>query len=93
MGSESLKGYGCIHVPTSPGRFERNARIFCPVRDTWWTSFKTKLFGPDCELAEDPEVIASGEGREVTSVQYIGNIKIIFEVIQRNMARFGYKTY
>ncbi|CAG9310893.1 unnamed protein product [Blepharisma stoltei] len=92
-GGETLKGYGCIHIPTSPGRYERFARIFCPVRETWWTWLKGKLFGPDCDLAEEPSEIASGEGREVTSVYYIGNIKIIFEVIQRNMARFGYKTY
>ena len=88
-----LKGYSCVFVPTVPGTTIKKAKIFCPVKDTWWSLLKSKVFGPRCEIVEDVQQIAQCEGREVTSVFYGGDIKIVFNVSQRNFKRFGYKTY
>lgn len=87
------KGYSCVYIPTIPGTTVKTAKIFCPVKDSWWSLFKSKIFGPRCEIIEDPEQIASCEGREVTSIFYGGDIKIVFHVTQRNFQRFGYQTF
>lgn len=92
MGNECLRGYACIHLPTTPGRHTRKARIFCPVKDSWWSIFKSKLFGVESIITDDPELIASAEGREVTAVMYIGCVNIVFNIMQRNYTRFGYLT-
>lgn len=92
LGTECLRGYACIHVPTTPGRHLRKARIFCPVNDSWWSIFKSKLFGVESQVTDDPELIASAEGREVSTVMYIGYVSIIFNIMQRNYSRFGYIT-
>ena len=39
----------------------------------------------------DPKVIASAQGREVTSVQARGTVTVLFQVVTRNMESFGYK--
>ena len=90
--TKELKGYACVHVPTAPGTSSKRAKVFCPIKDSWWSVTKNKIFGPRCELIEDPQMIADCEGREVTSVFYGGQIKIVFHITQRNFKRFGYKT-
>ena len=87
------KGYACVFVPTVPGTTVKNAKIFCPVKDSWWSLFKSKVFGPRCEIIEDPEQIADCEGREVTSVFYGGDIRVVFNITQRNFQRFGYRSF
>jgi hypothetical protein len=62
------------------------------VKDSWWSIFKSKLFGVESIMTDDPELIASAEGREVTAVMYIGCVKIVFNTMQRNYTRFGYLT-
>jgi hypothetical protein len=88
-----LKGYSCVHVPTFPGQIKKNAKIFCPVKENWWNLWKAKIFGPKCDLISDPEQIVECDGREVTSVFYVGDVHITFNVVQRNFERFGYRTF
>lgn len=88
-----IKGYACIHVPTFPGITTKVAKIFCPVKDSWWSMMKAKIWGPRCEIIEDPQQIVDCEGREVTSVFYSGQVNVTFNVTQRNFERFGYKTF
>ena len=88
-----LKGYTCVHVPTFPGYIKKKAKIFCPVKENWWNLWKAKVFGPKCDLIEAPEQIVECDGREVTSVFYVGDVHIKFNVVQRNFERFGYRTH
>ena len=92
-GEEVLKGYGCVHIPTCPGQHSKVVRLFCPVKDTWWDRVKNWVWGPECQVIDDLEQIASGEGREVTTVEYIGRVKVAFQMMQRNFDRFGYKSF
>ena len=92
LGQEIVKGYACAHVPTVPGKHAIEVGVFCPLKDSWWTRLKSQFFGAECQIQEDPEAIAQGQGREVISIQNVGKITIAFEVLQRNFERFGYKT-
>jgi len=38
----------------------------------------------------DEEQIATGEGREVSSVEHMGTIGITIDVSHKNMEKFGY---
>lgn len=87
-----LKGYTSVHCPTFPGTLSKSAKIFCPVKETWWNLTKAKIFGPKCDLISDPEQIVECDGREVTSVFYVGDVTIKFNVVQRNFERFGYRS-
>lgn len=50
------------------------------------------MFGARSDLPNDPFLVAEAEGREVTSVMYVGYVDIAFNVMQRNFIRFGYKS-
>ena len=87
-----VRGYGCIHVPTAPGRYERNCRIFCPIADEYWPNLKAKLLGVHSDQEDDTEDIARAEARSVTTVVNVGVVRVVFQVVQRNFPRFGYAT-
>lgn len=89
---EIVKGYGCIHVPTAPGRYERHVRIFCPIADGFWANLKAKIFGVQSEQEDDADDIARAEARSVTTVVNVGVVRVVFQVVQRNFSRFGYST-
>lgn len=48
------------------------------------------LSGKRAELIDAPQVMATGEGREITRTKSEGTMKIIFQVTLRDMDKFGY---
>lgn len=90
FGSELIKGYGVVHVPTQPGRHERTVHIFSPITSSVIGNFLGILKGQKAELKNAPKVIASGDGREITRTKSEGTIKIVFQVTLRDMDKFGY---
>lgn len=50
------------------------------------------LRGHIAEYQKPEKTIATGEGREVTRVEYAGSITVKFHVLQRNMKKFGYSV-
>jgi B9 domain-containing protein 1 len=92
LGKEVIKAYGCIHIPTTPGRHTRYMRMFCPIHDNFTAQLKARLFGPDTDFTDDPEKIANADGREITTVTSVGFLKVVFQISQRNFGRFGYKS-
>ena len=91
-GNEIVKGYGCVHVPTSTGRHMRKIHIF---KSTENSSFWDKFFG--VHVSEDdknnevtnPKVISSGQEREISRATCEGFINIVFQVVFRDMEKFG----
>ncbi len=59
---------------------------------SWMTGFFGYLMGTVAEYANPEKTIGNGEGREVTRVQSNGSIKVKFQVMERNMKKFGYST-
>ena len=92
-GNEIIKGYGCVHVPTSTGRHKRKINIF---RATENESFCGKLFGYNGSSNDDknndvsdPKVIASGKEREISRANCEGFINVTFQVLFRDVDKFG----
>lgn len=90
LGRETLKGYGVVHVPTQPGRHERNVHIFSPISSSFLFDFLGVLVGKKAEYTNAPKILASGDGREITRTKSEGIIKIVFQVSLRDMDKFGY---
>ena len=92
-GNEIIKGYGCVHVPTSTGRHKRKINIF---RATENESFCGKFFGYNASSNDDknndvsePKVIASGKEREISRANCEGFINVTFQVVFRDVDKFG----
>jgi B9 domain-containing protein 1 len=92
-GNEIVKGYGVVHVPTSTGRHKRRIHIF---RATENSNFFGKLFGYNSSNSDeknddktDPKVISSGQEREISRANCEGFINVVFQVVFRDVDKFG----
>lgn len=90
FGWEVIEAYGTIHVPTQPGRHTRYMRTFSPISSSVLTKFLGWATGKNAEYKDAPNLIAKGQGWEVTWVKSGGLIKVIFQVTTRNLEKFGY---
>jgi B9 domain-containing protein 1 len=79
-----------VHIPTTPGRHERTVQIFSPVTSSVILKFMGILSGKRAEIIDAPQIMATGEGREITRTKSEGTMKIVFQVTLRDMDKFGY---
>ncbi|EDO44485.1 predicted protein [Nematostella vectensis] len=86
-----VRGYGAIHVPTTPGSHSREIPMFVPESSSKLQKLTSWLLGRRPEFV-DPKVVAQGEGREVTRVRSQGRVKVTFNVVTRDMKKLGYDT-
>ena len=90
-GNEIVKGYGCVHVPTSTGRHVRKIHIF---KSTENTSFWDKFWGNHISTDEknnevtNPKVISSGQEREISRASCEGFLNIVIQVVYRDVKKF-----
>ena len=91
-GREFIEGYGSTHVPTQPGRHTRYVRMFSPISSSVLSRFIGWFVGHQAEYKDAPNLIAKGNGREVTRVKSGGLVKINFQITQRNLEKYGYMT-
>jgi B9 domain-containing protein 1 len=92
-GNEIVKGYGCVHVPTSIGRHMRKVHIF---KSTDNSNFWDKFFGTHISSGNEknnevtnPKVISSGQEREISRTSCEGFVNVIFQVVFRDVEKFG----
>lgn len=90
FGDELIKGYGVVHVPTTPGRHERTVHVFSPITSSVLNGFLGLFKGKKAEIVDAPKVIASGDGREITRTKTEGYIRVVFQVTMRDMDKFGF---
>ena len=93
-GNEIVKGYGCVHVPTSTGRHERRVNIFHATENfnLWSKFFGNNICSgkeKNSEVSNTPKVISSGQGREISRATCEGWILVVFQVAFRDIEKFG----
>lgn len=76
FGNESICGYGCIHMPITPGTHLAKIPIFAPQSSSLVQSFAAFFLGRKPEFV-DPRITACGEGRDVTRVRSCGSVSTI----------------
>lgn len=92
LGREVVKGYANGHVPTQPGRHQRTLKMFHPKSSSILVTFIGMLKGKIAELIDPSSTLGSGEGREVTRMGSGGSIKVVFQISQSNLDKFGYSV-
>mmetsp|Transcript_44174 Transcript_44174/g.112748 ORF Transcript_44174/g.112748 Transcript_44174/m.112748 type:complete len:199 (-) Transcript_44174:1485-2081(-) len=90
-GKELILGYGCVHLPTAPGRYSQKVRLFRPKSSSMMQSFFQFLSGTSAEFS-DPKFPAYAEGREVTRVVSSGYSMLNLNVFTKDMDQFGYNV-
>lgn len=89
FGRDVICGYGFVHVPTTPGRHERYVQLYRPRSSSLCNRIVTWLVGSPPEFF-DSDFVAQGRGRDVTRVASGGSVKIVFNVLTKNLKAFGY---
>jgi B9 domain-containing protein 1 len=92
LGRDVVRGYGNVHVPTCPGRHVRHIPLFQPVSASLMLNWMGICRGKRPELCDPVATLGKGQGREVTRMTSYGHVKVVFNVSQINMERFGYSV-
>ena len=92
-GNEIIKGYGCVHIPTSMGRHIRKIHIFKSTQNSncWDKFFGNHISSGDEKSNEvtNPKVISSGQEREISRASCEGFVNVVFQVVFRDVEKFG----
>ncbi|XP_069697882.1 B9 domain-containing protein 1 [Periplaneta americana] len=91
FGNDVVRGYGLCHLPIASGVYKKTLAMFVPESTSLLQKLTCWLTGRRPEYV-DPRVLAQGEGREVTRVRSQGHVKVSFNMVTRDLARFGYNN-
>mmetsp|Transcript_35975 Transcript_35975/g.70711 ORF Transcript_35975/g.70711 Transcript_35975/m.70711 type:complete len:264 (-) Transcript_35975:307-1098(-) len=89
-GKDVIKGYGWVHVPLIPGRYTQYCRLYAPKSSSWCAQLIAWLTGNPPEFF-DAKFVAQGKGREVTRVESAGTVKIVLNVVTKNMNNWNFQ--
>ena len=90
FGREVLKAYGVCFFPTTKGSHERTLHMFSIKSSSGFIEAIGIFLGQKAEILNAPNVLSTGEGREVIRAQSEGIVKAIFNINITNMEYFGY---
>ncbi len=90
FGREVLKAYGVCYFPTTKGSHERTLHMFSVKSSSGLIEAIGVFLGQKAEILNAPNVLATGEGREVIRAQSEGTVKVKFNINITNMDYFGY---
>ena len=90
FGREVLKAYGVCYFPTSKGSHERTLHMFSVESSSGLIEAVGVFLGQKAEIINAPNVLSTGEGREVIRAKSEGIVKVKFNINITNMEYFGY---
>ena len=91
LGRDVVMGYASILIPPSSGSFERVISIYRPMPSSAYQRTFSWFLGAWPEFF-DTRFVNQGEGREVTRVEVMGNVRLRFNVATKGMHAFGYNN-
>lgn len=84
-------GYASILIPPGSGSFERVISIYRPMPSSAYQRTFSWFLGAWPEFF-DTRFVNQAEGREVTRVEVMGNVRVRFNVTTKGMHAFGYNN-
>ena len=90
FGREVLKAYGVCYFPSTKGSHERTLHMFSIKSSSGFIEAIGIFLGQKAEILNAPNVLSTGEGREVIRAQSEGIVKAKFNINITNMEYFGY---
>ena len=88
-GKDVIVGYASVRMPIFPGRHIIECDLFRPVSSNWFSEIIAIFKGNKPEFY-DTNFIAQSKNREITRVKSNGKVKIVFNIMTRNLKQFGY---
>jgi len=88
-GNNIVLGYVSCIIPIQPGSHEIDCHIFRPVQPKF-IGLVFKSQPKELHKEADESLIAEGKGREVSSVEHMGSLRISISVSHKNFNKFGY---
>ncbi|XKL62909.1 hypothetical protein PGB90_002742 [Kerria lacca] len=89
FGNDVIRGYGMYHLPVISGKCTKIISTFVPASSSLLQQMTSWLTGRKPEYI-DSRVLAYGDGREVTRVISQGKVWIMFNVMIKDMRKFGF---
>ena len=89
FGRDMVRGYGSVLIPTIPGRYEKYVPTYAPVSGSFCQRLMNWIAGTMPEYY-DTKFITQNDGRAVTRVRSEGVVKIVLNVVTKDMEKFGY---
>eukprot|EP00792_Barthelona_sp_PAP020_P001714 TRINITY_DN1275_c0_g1_i1.p1 TRINITY_DN1275_c0_g1~~TRINITY_DN1275_c0_g1_i1.p1 ORF type:complete len:202 (+),score=36.24 TRINITY_DN1275_c0_g1_i1:47-607(+) len=91
LGRDRIRGYGSLHLPSSPGSHVKEIPLYRPINSSMSSSIRSFFSGQYPEFA-DPHQPAIPDGHSVVRTESIGNVSITLHVILRNFEECGYEN-
>jgi len=91
LGRDIIMGYASILIPPGSGSFERVVSIYRPMPSSAYQRTFSWFLGTWPEFF-DTRFVNQAEGREVTRVEVMGNVRVRFNVTTKGMHGFGYNN-
>lgn len=88
--SDVILGYGAMHLPMCPGRHTLRLRTFRPLASSIMGRFQSWFNGKRPEFT-DALFPSKAEGRDVTSVQSFGSVKVVVDITVQGLQQLGYE--
>ncbi len=85
-------GYGWIHIPLSPGQFVNTVKLFSPQNSSLFQSILSTILQKPPQFI-NPSFVAQNNGREVVRVSSKGSVRIRWNVMIKNMIKFGLEPH
>ncbi|XP_065222053.1 B9 domain-containing protein 1 [Planococcus citri] len=89
FGNDVVRGYGMAHLPITAGKCSKCIATFAPASSSLLQQMTSWLTGRRPEYI-DPRVLAFGDGREVTRVTSQGKVWISFNLLMKDMRKYGF---
>eukprot|EP00483_Globobulimina_turgida_P001204 UN01206 len=89
--SDDIVGYASVRIPIFPGRYVIEADLFRPVSSNWFSELVATFKGNKPEYF-DTTFITQSKNREITRVTSNGKVKVVFNVMTKNLKSFGYSV-
>lgn len=90
-GKDVIVGYASIRMPIFPGRHILEADLFRPVSSNWLSEMMAMFRGNQPEYF-DTNFIANSKNREITRVSSNGTVKVVFNIMTKNLKSYGYSV-
>lgn len=84
FGNTMVVGYGAIHIPTRPGRYELDIPLFVPASSSLMQTIIGFFTGVSPSYIK-PEFIAGGADREVTKTISQGKVTVSLNILLRGL--------
>ena len=89
LGRDVARGYVSVLCPLTPGMHVKCAKLYTPCSSNIMQSFSNLIYGVQPEFY-DSKFVTQDQGRALTFVEGTGTVKLMLNVLTKQIKDFGY---